>query len=51
MNVQALKVGADALRGFGGHLDARLQDADGEVGCRSRAEPQTKVFVRLVLLQ
>lgn len=40
--------GAEHLGGLGGHLDARLQDGDGEVRVGRGAEPQPEVGVRLL---
>ena len=49
--VQTLHVRLEALGRLGGHLDAGLQDGDGELGVRARAEPQSELGVRLFDLQ
>lgn len=38
-------------RRFGGHLDAGLQDSDGEVRVRRGAKPQSEVRMGLLYLQ
>ena len=43
--------GGAHLRRLGGHLDAGLQDRDGEVRVGTAAEPEPEVLVRLLHLQ
>lgn len=49
--VETLQVGFQALRRLGGHLDARLQDADGELWVGGAGEPKAEIGMRLLYLQ
>ena len=46
-----MSVSVTDLRRLGSHLDADLQDGDGELRVRAAAEPQSEVRVGLLYLQ